>query len=319
MGSSSLIFCLIGVVILLWKSPGFSAASRINVALSGTAIQSSTYSNLGKAEHAIDGNSDPEWEHYSCSSTAYEAKPWWRLELPGVYRVSEIQVTNRNAKRKRLNSVEIFIGNSLVNNGNDNPRCAIINDDPGCLTQTVKCWGMEGRFINLYRSFDVADALTFCEVKVYGEPAAPSMSIQKMGRNITLVGTRLCWSDALLYCRDSHWDLLSLIGPEDQEMIDELVAHAPFPLTSQLWVGLRRSPLGSSWFWMSGDPMDFTRWDEGSHHSSLCGGTSSRKPSTWRQRSCEEHLNFICFTGLTEGVKKLHFYSSTRENQIHCT
>ncbi|XP_056440723.1 uncharacterized protein LOC130377594 [Gadus chalcogrammus] len=240
--------------------------------------QSSTYSNLGKAEHAIDGNSDPEWKHYSCSSTAYETKPWWRLELPGVYRVSEIQVTNRNAKRKRLNSVEIFIGNSLVNNGNDNPRCAIINDDPGCLTQTVKCWGMAGRFINLYRSFDVADALTFCEVKVYGEPAAPSMSIQKMGRNITIVGTRLCWSDALLYCRDSHWDLLSLIGPEDQEMIDELVARATFPLTSQLWVGLRRSPSGSSWFWMSGDPMDFTRWDEGSHHSSLCGGTSSQMP-----------------------------------------
>ena len=90
--------------------------------MSGTAIQSSTYSNLGKAEHAIDGNNDPEWEHYSCSSTSYEAKPWWRLELPGVYRVSEIQVTNRNAKRKRLNSVEIFIGNSLVNNSNDNPR-----------------------------------------------------------------------------------------------------------------------------------------------------------------------------------------------------
>ena len=66
------------------------------------------------------------------------------------------------------------------------------------------------------------------------------MSLQEMGRNITLVGTRLCWSDALLYCRDMHWDLLSLIGPEDQERIDELVARAPFPLTSHLWVGLRR-------------------------------------------------------------------------------
>ena len=66
------------------------------------------------------------------------------------------------------------------------------------------------------------------------------MSLQEMGRNITLVGTPLCWSDALLYCRDSHWDLLSLIGPEDQEMVDELVARTPFPLTSHLWVGLRR-------------------------------------------------------------------------------
>ncbi|CAL8356166.1 unnamed protein product [Arctogadus glacialis] len=296
------------------------AASRINVVLSGMAIQSSTILG-GLAERSIDGNNDPRWEHSSCSCTAPQAKAWWRLELPGVYQVSEIEVTNRNAARWRLNNVEILIGDSLSNNGNDNPRCAIINDDPGCLTQTVKCWGMEGRFINFYRSSDAPEALQFCEVKVYGElgRAPPSVSIQETGRNITLMGRRLCWSDALLYCRDIHWDLLSLRDPEDQERIDELVARAPFPLTSHLWVGLRRSILGSSWFWMSGDPMDFSQWDEGSHHSSPCGGVSSVEPSTWRQRSCEEHLNFICFTGQTEGVKKLHFYSSTRENQIRCT
>ena len=99
------------------------AASRINVALSGTAVQSTTFSNLGKAEHAIDGNSDPQWEHNSCTHTQRsDTKPWWRLELPGVYRVSEIQVTNRNDARWRLNGVEILIGNSLANNGNDNPR-----------------------------------------------------------------------------------------------------------------------------------------------------------------------------------------------------
>ena len=62
-------------------------------------------------------------------------------------------------------------------------------------------------------------------------------------------------------------------------------------------VNVVRSILGSSWFWMSGEPMDFSQWDEGSHHSSPCGGVSSVEPSTWRQRSCEEHLNFICFTG----------------------
>ncbi|KAJ3584348.1 hypothetical protein NHX12_014843, partial [Muraenolepis orangiensis] len=92
-----------------------------------------------------------------------------------------------------------------------------------------------------------------------------------MGRNITLVGKRLCWSDALLYCRDFHWDLLSIRGPEEQEIIDEMVSRANFPLTSHLWVGLRRSIFGTSWFWMSGDPMDFTQWEHGSHQSSPCG------------------------------------------------
>ncbi|XP_056450639.1 C-type mannose receptor 2-like [Gadus chalcogrammus] len=323
MGSSHLICSFIGVALLLWKLPGFSAASRINVALSSKAIQSSLRSYREKAENAIDGNSDPDFRHQNCSTTDYQANPWWRLELPGVYRVSEIQVTNskyhRKYSRERLDGIGIHIGNSLGNNGTDNPRCAIIIEDPDCLTQTVKCWGMEGRFIHFYKSSDRLTYLGLCEVKVYGEPAAPSMSLQEMGRNITLVGTRLCWSDALLYCRDSHWDLLSLMGPEDQEMVDELVAHTTFNLTSHLWVGLRRTRSGSSWFWMSGDPMNFTQWDEGYHHPSPCGSVSSREPYTWRQRSCEEHLNFICFTDPTEGSKKLRFYSSTRENQIRCT
>ncbi|CAL8326207.1 unnamed protein product [Gadus morhua 'NCC'] len=98
-----------------------TAISRINVALSGTAIQSTTFLG-GVAERAIDGNSDPHWEHNSCTHTNSTAKPWWRLELPGVYRVSEIQVTNRNTARERLNGVEVLIGNSMANNGNDNPR-----------------------------------------------------------------------------------------------------------------------------------------------------------------------------------------------------
>ncbi|CAL8287983.1 unnamed protein product [Gadus morhua 'NCC'] len=187
MGSIRLICSLIGVLVLLWKSPGFSAASRINVALSGTAIQSSTSSG-GLAEHSIDGNNDPQWEHNSCSCTAGQARAWWRLELPGVYRVSEIEVTNRNSNRWRLNNVEILIGDSLSNNGNDNPRCAIINDDPGCLTQTVKCWGMEGRFINLYRSSDAPESLQFCEVKVYGAlpNCAASVAKTKAHRERTL-------------------------------------------------------------------------------------------------------------------------------------
>ena len=48
--------------------------------------------------------------------------PWWRLQLDGVYRVSVIEITNMYSTRKWLDGVEIHIGNSLVNNGNDNPR-----------------------------------------------------------------------------------------------------------------------------------------------------------------------------------------------------
>ncbi|KAJ3584349.1 hypothetical protein NHX12_014844 [Muraenolepis orangiensis] len=170
----------------------------------------------------------------------------------------------------------------------------------------------EERLVTLDSGGDEDDA-----APVYRELVAPppSISILEMGRKVTLVGKRQCWSDALLYCRDFHWDLLSIRGPEELETIDELVARANFPLTSHLLVGLLGSIIGSSWFWMSGDPMDFTQWEHGSHQSSPCGSMASMEPSAWRQRSCEEHLYFFCFTGPTEGENKVHFYSSTRENK----
>ncbi|KAJ3584346.1 hypothetical protein NHX12_014841 [Muraenolepis orangiensis] len=102
----------------------FPLTSHLWVGLrSGTATQPSTNPYLnGLAENAIDGNSDPEYTHGSCTATDGQDKPWWRLQLPGVYRVLEIEVTNRNIAKDRLNDVEILIGNSMVNNGNDNPR-----------------------------------------------------------------------------------------------------------------------------------------------------------------------------------------------------
>ena len=47
-------------------------------------------------------------------------------------------------------------------------RCSIIYDVPGTVTQTVQCRGMEGRFINFYRSSHEIEYLQLCEVKVYG-------------------------------------------------------------------------------------------------------------------------------------------------------
>ncbi|CAL8406740.1 unnamed protein product [Arctogadus glacialis] len=196
MGSSRLICCFIGVLLHLWKSPGCSAASSIDVPLRGAAIQSSALPG-GGAGWAIDGSCSPIWVQ-SCAHTKQQDNPWWRLQLDGVYRVSVIEVTNRNVFMERLDGVEIHIGDLLVNNGNDNPRCAIIHNVPDSLTQSVQCWGMEGMYVNFYKPFPFT-YLTLCEVKVYGELAPPptSITIQAMGRNLTLVGKRLCWSDAL--------------------------------------------------------------------------------------------------------------------------
>lgn len=62
----------------------------------------------GSANKAIDGNSSDS----SCSCTKKECRPWWRLQLSSVYKVAEIEVTNREINPERLIGTEILIGNS---------------------------------------------------------------------------------------------------------------------------------------------------------------------------------------------------------------
>lgn len=69
---------------------------------------------------------------------------------------------------------------------------------------------------------------------------APSFSAVVMGRNVVVVEKKLCWSDALFYCRDLHWDLLSVRSEEEQREVEEALKNVPFPLTQYVWFGRRR-------------------------------------------------------------------------------
>ena len=93
-----------------------------NVALRGKATQSDLYGN-GFAYNAIDGNRDGMYRHGSCTHTEAHLNPWWRVDLLQKYKVFSVIITNRkDALPSRLNGAEIRIGNSLNNNGINNPR-----------------------------------------------------------------------------------------------------------------------------------------------------------------------------------------------------
>uniref|UniRef100_A0A8C2A104 Fucolectin tachylectin-4 pentraxin-1 domain-containing protein n=1 Tax=Cyprinus carpio TaxID=7962 RepID=A0A8C2A104_CYPCA len=132
----------------------------------GAAIQSST-SEDWIAEKAIDRGLQQLYA--GCSSTLSETNPWWRLDLHHIYRVNRVVVTNRNdCCAERINGAEIRIGNSLENNGSNNPICAVIPAIPAGESYSFSCGGMEGRYVNLIIPGDMK-TLTLCEVKVYGE------------------------------------------------------------------------------------------------------------------------------------------------------
>ncbi|KAM6936358.1 uncharacterized protein PEZ65_006497 isoform 1-T2 [Lycodopsis pacificus] len=146
---------------------GYRAPTGENLALQGKASQSSLYST-GVANNAIDGNRASNWNQASCTFTNADFNPWWRLDLGKTHKVFSVNITNRkDYLPQRLNGAQILIGDSLENNGNNNPRCAVISSIPGGFTENFQCNGMDGRYINVVIP-GRSEYLTLCEVEVYG-------------------------------------------------------------------------------------------------------------------------------------------------------
>ncbi|XP_075125784.1 fucolectin-like [Leptodactylus fuscus] len=159
--------------ILLWISVSCSSAKLQNAALRGLATHSTNMGGLSFGIHAIDGNTDPLYKHGSCFSSQYEYSPWWRVDLLETYRISQITITNRgDCCNEYIDGAEILIGDSLANNGNNNPRCAKLSAMPLGTTQDILCPEMEGRYVNILLP-EKTQFLTFCEVQVFGVPANP--------------------------------------------------------------------------------------------------------------------------------------------------
>ncbi|XP_044213979.1 uncharacterized protein LOC122986724 [Thunnus albacares] len=146
---------------------GYRAPTGENLALQGKASQSSLYSYLGDAYNAIDGNRDSTYADGSCSCTSYIASPWWRVDLQKTHKVFSVKITNENIYPHRLDGAEIHVGDSTVNNGNSNTRCAVITHIPAGFTHTFDCNGMDGRYVSIVIP-GRSDYLHLCEVEVYG-------------------------------------------------------------------------------------------------------------------------------------------------------
>jgi len=70
-----------------------AAAAPINLALSGTASQSSDGGNL--ASVAIDNNPDGDYYHGSVTHTYADPQEWWRVDLGQAYLLGSIHIWNR--------------------------------------------------------------------------------------------------------------------------------------------------------------------------------------------------------------------------------
>nr|XP_055055855.1 fucolectin-1-like [Misgurnus anguillicaudatus] len=137
-----------------------------NLARRGTVIQSSTH-YIRVPEKAIDGKRYGSADAY-CATTGLQDTPWWRLDLLNYYGMITIIITARSdGYLDETDGAEIRIGDSLENNGNNNPICALISGLTGS-TVSYSCDGMKGRYVNVIIPGRVIN-LALCEVEVYAK------------------------------------------------------------------------------------------------------------------------------------------------------
>ncbi|XP_055782156.1 uncharacterized protein LOC129857689 isoform X3 [Salvelinus fontinalis] len=189
-----------------------------NVALKKTTRQSSQYSYMGGSNNAVDGIRLSMYKDKSCSRTKSQVNPWWRVDLQRPYNVTSITVTNiEDVDPEMIDGAEIHIGNSLQNNGNSNPLCAVISSYPAWEVMTFQCSGIEGRYVNVFLP-GCNKHLSLCEVEVnvgsrpdVDEHLSSDRSVQDMkrGQDILCPDHKTRYENAAtggIASQSSQWD-----------------------------------------------------------------------------------------------------------------
>ncbi|XP_072276502.1 uncharacterized protein [Pyxicephalus adspersus] len=149
-----------------------------NVALKGSASQSSYYDSKNDARRAIDGSLQSNYIRRECTHTGLQKNPWWRVDLGYTHSIQSVAITNRgDCCRERINGAEIHIGDSKEDGGISNPRCETVFRMQYGETMTFNCKGMEGRYVSIHLP-NQTQYLSLCEVQVFGEPVKQEVILE---------------------------------------------------------------------------------------------------------------------------------------------
>jgi len=150
-----------------------------NLALAGSASQSSTWSGLSSAtaDKAIDGNTDGKLENGSVTHTDVSVNPWWQVDLGATHSISAIQVFNRSdCCQDRLGGATVFVSQKPFDTALDPAARA---KQPGVTAYSLPAgaWSSQnvpvdasGRYVMVQQSG--WSLFSLAEVKVLGGAAA---------------------------------------------------------------------------------------------------------------------------------------------------
>ena len=162
----------------------------VNLALNGTATQSSTNPSYNKGpELAIDGDINGNYGGGSVTVTNNEENPWWQVDLGANKTIDDIKVFNRTdgcCKAAMSNFTVSVINNSGVEVF---AKTFTTFPDPSVI---VNAGGVAGRIVKV--QLNATSALTLAEVQIFGSDEVLSTTSYK---NIDVIMSPNPFSDNL--------------------------------------------------------------------------------------------------------------------------
>ena len=126
--------------------------------------QSSTVGD-GYPFRAVDGTTNGLYIFNSCTHTAIETDPWWRVELPGPHMITKVVLYNRidSCCTQRLSPVYVYVQESSI----DTLCGSHTTSSEGLPMLTFTCPAPIMGDV-LWAGINGSGILTLCEVKAYG-------------------------------------------------------------------------------------------------------------------------------------------------------
>lgn len=111
---------------------------------------------------------------------------------------------------------------------------------------------------------------------------------------MVLIKKNKTWEDALYYCREHHYDLVSITGPDQQEMVQEKAKMAESPF---VWAGLRYTCTLDFWFWVTDEVVDYKNWASSGkiNDCDMSGAVDSGGQHEWFSKIDSMEFNFMCW------------------------
>ncbi|MFB9057325.1 T9SS type A sorting domain-containing protein [Mariniflexile ostreae] len=175
----------------------FSNCNYENLAVLGTASQSSSRSSDGFAANAIDGNTDGVWVNNSVSHTLSEANPWWQVTLQSETALGEIKIFNRtdNCCKARLSDFTVYV----LDSNEELVFSKVFTNYPDPAI-TLNAGGVQGQIVKIV--LNGTGALSLAEVEVF----EASLSVKNTKGSALRLYPNPVRDNLVISLTNIHWD-----------------------------------------------------------------------------------------------------------------